>query len=74
MDNPFTTIAELLTAINSKLDQALKASSTQETELLTKKEYLKKRQISLTTLWREEKSGKIKPIIIGSQRYYKMPK
>lgn len=74
MDNPFITIAEQLAVINSKLDHALSNLSNPEEELLTKKEYLQKRKISITTLWREEKNGQIAPIFIGSKKYYKLPK
>lgn len=74
MENPFSAIENQLASINSKLDQALSMSRSKEEELLTKKEYLQKRKISITTLWREEKKGQIAPIFIGSKKYYKLPK
>ncbi|WP_312752156.1 hypothetical protein [Epilithonimonas hominis] len=73
MENPFTTIAEQLAVINTKLD-ALSTNNADSDELLTKKEYLQKRKISVSTLWREETRGLITPVTIGGKKYYKLPK
>lgn len=40
-------------------------------ELLTKKQVCELLQITLTTLWRWEKNGKIETYGIGKNRYYK---
>ena len=72
MENPFSAIENQLATINSKLDQLLNKVNPTEPELLTKREYLQKRKISTTTLWREEKNGQIAPIFIGSKKYYKV--
>lgn len=73
MENPFITIAEQLATINAKLDQAL-STTADSGELLTKKEYLQKRKISYTTLWREETRGQVTPVMVGGKKYYKLPK
>lgn len=65
-------IMQQLAHINAKLD-ALTMPTTKE-ELLTRSEYLEARKISSPTLWREEKNGLTKPVIIGRKKYYKLPK
>lgn len=76
MENPFSAIQNQLANITAKLDQVLGENSqtSDNSELLTKKEYLKIRKISDTTLWREEKRGQITAVVIGSKKYYKLPK
>lgn len=73
MENPFAAIEKQLATINSKLDQVLQEGKAAEPELLSRKEYLKKRGISDTSLWREEKDGLIAPVFIGRKKYYKFP-
>ncbi|MCJ8498555.1 hypothetical protein MVI27_09805 [Chryseobacterium salipaludis] len=73
MDNPFTELSSKIDALQSKLDLLLQAKDQQPDQLLTKKEYLQKRQISHTTLWREEKRGLVVPVQVGGKRYYKFP-
>lgn len=76
MENPFSAMYNMMASIDSKLDQILgnNSQTSDNPELLTKKEYLKIRKISDTTLWREEKRGQVTPIFIGSKKYYKLPK
>ncbi|MDP2452638.1 MULTISPECIES: hypothetical protein [unclassified Kaistella] len=76
MENPFSAMYNMMASIDSKLDQILGENSqtSDNSELLTKKEYLKIRKISDTTLWREEKRGQISAVVIGSKKYYKLPK
>ncbi|WP_312084465.1 hypothetical protein [Epilithonimonas hominis] len=76
MENPFIAIQNQLANITAKLDQVLGENSqtSDNSELLTKKEYLKIRKISDTTLWREEKRGQVTAVVIGSKKYYKLPK
>lgn len=75
MENPFQAILNELAEIKQTLHAAISAAeNTTKEELLTRKEYLQRRQISSSTLWREEKSGLVQPTFIGAKRYYKMPK
>lgn len=76
MENPFSAIQNQLANIDAKLDKILgnNSQSSDNSELLTKKEYLQIRKISDTTLWRELKRGQITPVVIGSKKYYKLPK
>lgn len=45
--------------------------ATDETDLLTPKETAQLLRISIPTLWRYEKKGKVKCYGIGGKRYYK---
>jgi len=54
---------------NGKQEQPKQA--TDETDLLTPKETAQLLRISIPTLWRYEKKGKVKCYGIGGKRYYK---
>lgn len=43
-------------------------------QLLTAAQLRKHLQISRSTMWRYEKAGKIKPIVVGSIKRYESPK
>ncbi len=71
MENPFTTIELQLSNINAKLDKVLAENNFEpDSELLTLQEYSKYIKKSLPTIWRYEKDGKIKPVIIAGKKYY----
>lgn len=74
MENPFITIENQLASLNAKLDKALALIPVAETDLLTAQEFAKMLKKSMPTIWRWEKEGKIKPIIIAGTKYYKNPK
>ncbi|SIQ55642.1 hypothetical protein SAMN05880574_11639 [Chryseobacterium sp. RU37D] len=75
MENPFTYIEIQLSNINAKLDKVLAENNSEpDSELLTLKEYAKLIKKSLPTIWRYEKDGKIKPVIIAGKKYYKKVK
>lgn len=64
-------LQEMLASINHKLDLLI-SDKEDKTKLLTRNEYLKALKITSPTLWRQEKNGLIKPIIIGQKKYYKL--
>lgn len=64
-------LQEMLASINHKLDLLI-SDKEDKTNLLTRNEYLKALKITSPTLWRQEKNGLIKPIIIGQKKYYKL--
>lgn len=77
VSNPFALLNERLERIESLLleQQSQEAKqphqSTDETDLLTPKESAKLLRISIPTLWRWQKKGKVKCYGIAGSRYYK---
>lgn len=69
MEEQLQALTKQVQELTAKLDTALNKGNN---SLLTKKEYLAARKISRTKLWREEKRGQVKPIFIGSSKYYKL--
>ena len=77
VSNPFALLNERLERIEKLLtDQPVQEieplhHSTDETDLLTPKETAQLLRISLPTLWRWQKKGKVKCYGIAGTRYYK---
>lgn len=69
MEQQIQDLQKQISELSGKIDRVLNASPS---DLLTKKEYLEKRKISATKLWREEKRGQVVPVFIGSSKYYKI--
>lgn len=75
INNPFALLDERLQRIEQLLKEQSRTEqthqSTDETDLLTPKETADFLRISLPTLWRWQKKGKIKCYGIAGSRYYK---
>lgn len=57
--------------IESRRSEKPERSTTEQMDLLSPKETAKLLKISITTLWRWEKAGKVRIFGIGGKRYYK---
>jgi len=77
VSNPFALLNERLDRIEKLLtDRPVQEvepphQPTDETDLLTPKETAELLRISIPTLWRWQKKGKVKCYGIGGKRYYK---
>lgn len=76
INNPFALLDERLQRIEQLLTQRQEQGEqphqpTDETDLLTPKETAEFLKISLPTLWRWQKKGKVKCYGIAGTRYYK---